>query len=204
MHIVSFAIQSSFSNYTLQLCDYRFSRSERTNVGLTHRSEEFRDFTIWSFISRLVSRCRWKEVAGTTIIGITRNIHGTRGGRDTLHSGSLRQHRTNVAEISMLRICIAKIRDGQFVTFSNAFASDSRVARVIRDGGFSPLSPPRSSSARLNLTYHCPTAWKRVIQFGTVQWRDGGYVWLWVSCGTNAGNCQSLLVRGETKRGPRS
>lgn len=80
---------------------------------------------------------------GTTIIGITRNIHGTRS-RDTLHSGSLRQHRTNVAEISMLPICIAKIRDGQFVTFSNAFASDSRVAGAIRDGVSPPFSPPRA------------------------------------------------------------
>lgn len=141
-----------------------------------------------------------------TIIGITGNIHGTRS-RDTLHSGSLRQHRTNVAEISMSRICIAKIRDGQFVTFSNAFASDSRVARVIRDGGF-PAFPSSFVVTRLNLTYHCPTAWKRGIQFGTtIGGGGGGGVTLRMvmgSCGTNAGNCQSLLVRGETKRGTRS
>lgn len=139
---------------------------------------------------------------GTTIIRITRNIHGTRS-RDTLHSGSLRQHRTNVAEISMLPICIAKIRDGQFVTFSNAFASDSRVAGAIRDG-VSPLSPPLALVVtRLNLTYHCPMAWKRGIQFGTTM-GEMALRMIMGSCGTNAGNCQSLLVRGETKRGTRS
>lgn len=55
---------------------------------------------------------------------------------EELCSALFRQPERRV-EISTLRICIAKIRGGQFVT-SSAFAN-SRVARVIRDGfsGFS-------------------------------------------------------------------
>lgn len=127
-----------------------------------------------------------------------------RGDRDTLHSGSLRQASDgNVAEISMLPICIAKIRDGQFVTFSNAFASDSRVAGAIRDGGFPASPPPLFPLAlvvtRLNLTYHCPMAWKRGIQVRNYTMGEMALRMIMGSCGTNAGNCQSLLVRGERR-----
>lgn len=87
----------------------RSRASKRTNIRLIRR----KNFAIRSVVS--------KEVADTTIIGITGNIHKRTA--DTLHSASFRSNiGTNVPQKFALQI----FASGQLVTFSNAFASDSR------------------------------------------------------------------------------
>lgn len=96
------------------------------------------------------------------------------------------------AEISTLRICIAKIRGGQFVT-SCAFANGSRESRrVIRDG-FSGFS---GRTDWINVSLSCGAETCDSLEL------RGGYVWLPAPAG-EPGN-SSLLVQRETKRGTHS
>lgn len=138
MHIASSAIQSLFSNCTLQLYDYLFSRYrafERTNVGLIER----KNFAIHLFIIHFA-------------IGFVMSLEGSRGHDNNWNyeeyswdaepgyfaqriiTPTSDERRGN---LDVAHLHCKKIRDGQFVTFSNAFASDSRV---IRDGGGFPSS----------------------------------------------------------------